>query len=160
MGPAAGGQAGLFDLLGQTARAGRTDPAPAGVLVVATASTLGDSYCSLAWGGKLAKAADPTVSAGVLHGDDALLDAGERALAAWARAVTRDPNATTAADIDELRAAGFDDQQIFAATVFIALRLAFSTVNDAVGAMPDQALADGLPPEVRGAVTWGRAVQS
>jgi alkylhydroperoxidase family enzyme len=150
---------GLFDLLGQTSRAAGLTPRQRGILVVATASTLGDSYCSLAWGGKLAAASDPTVSAGVLHGDDAPLDESERALATWARAITRDPNATTAADIDALRAAGLDDQQIFAATVFIALRLAFSTVNDALGALPDQALVDGLPPEVRAAVTWGRPVQ-
>ena len=35
-----------------------------------------------------------------------------------------------------LRDAGFDDAQIFAITVFVAARLAFSTVNDALGARP------------------------
>lgn len=79
-------------------------------------------------------------------------------MAAWARKVARDPNATTPADIQALRDAGLDDQQIFAITTFVALRLAFSTVNDALGAQPDAQLAQSLSPEVREAVTWGRPV--
>ena len=39
-----------------------------GILVTAAASALGDSYCSLAWGGKLGKASDAAVAAGVLDG--------------------------------------------------------------------------------------------
>ena len=58
-----------------------------------------------------------------------------------------------------LRDAGFDDAQIFAITVFVALRLAFSTVNDALGPRPDRALVDELPQPVSAAVTWGRAVE-
>jgi alkylhydroperoxidase family enzyme len=93
-----------------------------------------------------------------LSGDDVALDPSERALAAWARQVARDPNATTAADVQGLRDAGFDDGQVFAITLFVALRLAFSTVNDALGALPDRTLADGLPEQVRAAVTFGRPV--
>ena len=66
-------------------------------------------------------------------GADEGLSAAERALADWARRVTDDPNATTAADLDELRAAGYDDRQIVAITLFVGLRIAFSTVNDALG---------------------------
>ena len=79
-------------------------------------------------------------------------------MAAWARKVAKDPNSTTPADIEELRNSGLDDDQIFAITVFAALRLAFSTVNDALGAQPDAQLAESLPPEVRSAVTFGRPV--
>jgi hypothetical protein len=42
--------------------------------------------------------------------------------------------------------------------VLAAFRVAFSTVNDALGARPDRALADAAPPEVREAVSYGRAV--
>ena len=35
-----------------------------GILVTAAASALGDSYCSLAWGGKLGKASDAVLAAG------------------------------------------------------------------------------------------------
>jgi alkylhydroperoxidase family enzyme len=77
-------------------------------------------------------------------------------MAAWARKVVKDPNATTPADVEELRDSGLDDDQIFAVTVFVALRLAFSTVNDPL----DAQLAGSLPPEVRTAVTFGRPVAS
>jgi alkylhydroperoxidase family enzyme len=128
--------------------------------VTAAASALGDSYCSLAWGGKLSKAADPAIAAGTLNGTDAGLTHQEQAIAAWARKVVRDPNATTPADIAELRAAGLGDGQIFAITAFVALRLAFSTINDSLGAQPDAQLAESLPREVREAVTYGRPVAS
>jgi hypothetical protein len=129
-----------------------------GILVAATASALGDSYCSLAWGGKLGKASDPALAAGVLTGSDAGLTDQERAMAVWARKVARDPNATTPADIEALRDSGLDDGQIFAVTAFVALRLAFSTINDSLGAQPDAQLARSLPSEVREAVTYGRPV--
>ena len=69
-----------------------------------------------------------------------------------------DPNGTTPADVDELRAAGFDDAQVLGLTVFVALRLAFSTVNDALGARPDPEVAAAAPAEVREIVNYGRAV--
>jgi len=127
-----------------------------GILVTAAASALGDSYCSLAWGGKLSQACDAATAAGVLSGRDTGLTGQEKAMAAWARKVATDPNATTDADIAALRDAGLDDGQIFAITAFVALRLAFSTVNDALGAHPDSQLAASLAPEVREAVTYGR----
>jgi uncharacterized peroxidase-related enzyme len=128
-----------------------------GILVTAAASALGDSYCSLAWGGKLGQASDAAV-AGVLNGSDAGLTDQEKAMAASARKVARDPNATTPADIQALRDSGLDDGQIFAITAFVALRLAFSTINDSLGAQPDAQLAGSLPREVREAVTYGRPV--
>jgi alkylhydroperoxidase family enzyme len=129
-----------------------------GILVTAAASALGDSYCSLAWGGKLGKACDAAIAAGVLNGSDAGLADQEKAMTTWARKVARDPNATTPSDIQALRDSGLDDGQIFAITAFVALRLAFSTVNDSLGAQPDGQLAQSLPAEVREAVTYGRPV--
>ena len=94
----------------------------------------------------------------VLRGDDDWLDPAEQALARWARQITRDPNATAVDDVQALRDAGFDDAQIFAITTFVALRIAFSTVNDALGALPDRALGETVPSPVRDAVTFGRPV--
>jgi hypothetical protein len=54
--------------------------------------------------------------------------------------------------------AGLDDGQIFAITSFVAFRLAFSTINDSLGAQPDAQLARSVPQEVREAVTYGRPV--
>jgi len=129
------------------------------ILVCATAANLGDSYCALAWGAKLASEIDPTTAARVVQRKEAeKLTARERALAKWAGKVVLEPNATTAADIDLLRAAGLTDQEIFDVTVFVAFRLAFSTVNDALGAHPDRELAEAVPAEVREAVSYGRTV--
>lgn len=147
----------LFGLLGSASRGAGLTQRQRGILVAACASAMGDAYCSLAWGGKLATAADDDVAAAVLNGTDAGLDDSERALAQWARKVATAPNDTTPADLESLRAAGYDDTGILALTLFVALRGAFSTVNDALGARPDRALVDGLPPVVRDAVRWGRA---
>lgn len=127
------------------------------VIVCATAASLGDSYCALAWGKKLATASDASAAAAVLRDlDSEGLTARDRALSAWARKVARNPNATTPEDVEELRAAGFSEREIFEATAFVAFRLAFSTVNDALGVRPDWQLAAAAPPEVNRAVTFGR----
>jgi alkylhydroperoxidase family enzyme len=129
-----------------------------GVLVAATASTRADSYCSLAWGTRLADAAGADVAVAVLRGDDDALDPAERALARWARQVARDPNGTTPDDVRALREAGFDDGQILALTVYVAGRMAFSAVNGALGARPDAEYRTLAPEPVLSAVDYGRPV--
>ena len=147
---------GLFELFGAIARRGGLTMRERSILIAAGASTMGDAYCSLAWGGKLGDEAGPAVAVAVLRGTDEGLTDAERALAAWARRIVADPNSTTAADVAALRAEGFDDARIFAVTTFVALRQAFSTVNDALGAVPDEELRSGAPAEVSEVVTWGR----
>ncbi|MGC4896708.1 carboxymuconolactone decarboxylase family protein [Micromonospora sp. DT31] len=129
------------------------------VLVAATAAAREDSYCALAWGSRLAELSDEATAARVLRGVDPGLSERETALAGWARQVVRDPNATTEGDARRLRDAGLSDQEIFEATTLVAFRLAFSTVNDALGARPDPPLAQRAPGLVREAVTFGRPVQ-
>ena len=146
--------------MGQATQAGSLSLRQRAVLVTATASTLGDSYCSLAWGKRLAAETEPEVAGAVIRGTDEGLDASERALAQWARSVATDPNATEAKDVQRLRDAGFDEAQIFAMTTFVALRLAFSTINDALGARPDSQLAASTPAPVLSAVTFGRPLGS
>ena len=147
---------GLSDLMGQATQAGSLTLRQRAVLVTAAASTLGDSYCSLAWGKKLAAELGSEVAAAVIRGADDGLDAQERALAHWARAVATDPNAIESRDVQGLRDAGFDEAQIFAITAFVALRLAFSTINDTLGAGPDSELSVSTPASVLSAVTFGR----
>jgi len=149
----------LFALMGRAKSIASLSMRERGILVTATASTMGDSYCSLAWGKKLADAAGPDLAASVLTGTDGALTPAEQALATWARRVASDPNATTESALDGLRDAGYDDPQILAITLFISLRMAFSTVNDALGARPDRELHDAVPPQVRAAVTWGRPAE-
>lgn len=135
-------------------------PREQAVLTCAMASTLGDSYCSLAWGTMLAGASDPCIAAAVLSASGSTaLTPREEALAAWARKVVDNPNGTTAQDLDGLRAADCSEKDIFEATIFVAFRLAFSTINDALGVKPDRQIAEGAPPEVRNAVSYGRPTE-
>jgi uncharacterized peroxidase-related enzyme len=128
------------------------------VLVTSTASAVGDSYCSLAWGTRLARLSGDGTAAEVIRGlaEPSGLSEREVALAEWARQLVRDPNATGEADVERLRALGLGDREIFEVTAFVALRLAFSTVNDALGARPDSRLVAEAPEAVRQAVGFGR----
>lgn len=131
------------------------------VVVASTVSARSDSYCSFAWGTRLAELTSEQTAADVLAGASSDgLSVRERLLADWARAVVHDPNATTAADVDRLREAGLSDAEIFEATVLVAFRLAFSTVNDALGAQPDAQLAREAPAAVRASVGYGRPPSS
>jgi len=150
---------GLFNLARQANSGDRLSVRQRVILVAACASAFGDSYCALVWGSKLAEASDADTAAGVLRGVDHSLSTDEQAMAAWARKVARDPNGTTAADVQALRDAGFSDSQIFTITVFVALRLAFATVNDALGLRPDAALRSAVPPVVLDAVKLGRPIE-
>jgi uncharacterized peroxidase-related enzyme len=132
-------------------------PREVAVIVAATAAARGDAYCALAWGNRLAELSDEATAANVLRGRNAGLSGREAALAAWSGQVVRDPNATTGADVSHLRQAGLSEQEIFEATTLIAFRMAFSTINDALGARPDPQLADKAPRLVRDAVTYGRS---
>lgn len=129
------------------------------ILVSATAAALGDSYCALAWGTTLAKESEPLVAAAVLKGQHtASMTERDRRLAHWARKVARDPNAIASAEVDALRQAGLGDREIVEATMFVAFRVAFSAVNDALGASPDWELLRAAPKQVAEAVTFGRSV--
>jgi uncharacterized peroxidase-related enzyme len=151
---------GLFELMAKVTSARPFTMRERGILVTASASARGDSYCSLAWGTKLAEQAGAPVAAGILRGEDDEVSAAEQAMAAWARRIARDPNSTGADDVQELRQAGFSDTDIFAMTVYVAFRIAFATVNDALGARPDAQYATLAPAAVRDAVTFGRPIDA
>lgn len=146
------------DMLRSATAAGKLSFRERGILVLACAATRGDSYCAVAWGTKLAEAkdADADTAAAVLRGDDHGLTPAEQAMARWARQVARDPNGTSEADVQALRDAGFSDTRIFAITLFVASRVAFATVNDALGALPDAGFRTIAPAAVLDAVTYGR----
>lgn len=146
----------LFELIIGSGRSAGLSVADRGVATILATAEVGDTYCPLAWGQKLATATSPELAASVLSRSDHLLDARGKALAAWALKVASDPQRTNATDLDELRLAGFDDAQILNLTMFIALRIAFSTVNGALGARPEPAYLDYVDPDVRR--SWERAV--
>jgi uncharacterized peroxidase-related enzyme len=152
--------AGLFELMHLVTSARPFTDRERGILITACASSLGDSYCALAWGTKLAGLAGPELVGSILRGEDNGLTGPERAMAAWARRVAHDPNGTSPADVAELRQAGFSESDIFAMTVFVALRVAFSTVNEALGARPDGEYRSVAPAAVLSAVTYGRPIDT
>jgi uncharacterized peroxidase-related enzyme len=151
-------KAALFDVLRQANSAERLSVRQRVILVSVVASTFGDSYCSLVWGNKLAETIGAQAAAGVLRGTDEGLSDSERVMAGWARQIARNPNATSAAGVQALRDAGFTDAQVFTITVFVAMRLAFATINDALGVRPDAALRDKVAGPVLDAVTVGRPI--
>ena len=129
------------------------------VLNATTASRLGDGYCSIAWGTRLAKLTDDTTAGALLRRDATpALSVRERALLTWASSVVANPNGTKREDVEALRAAGLSEREIVEATLFVSFRLAFSTTNAALGARPDRELADAAPAAVLASVTYGRAV--
>ena len=130
------------------------------VIVTATANARADSYCALAWGRRLTAEIGEDAAEQLLRGSTGGLAARHVALARWAHRVAVEPNTTTPDDVAGLRSVGFDDLQIFEATVLVAMRLAFSTVNDALGAEPDAQLAAAAPAAVRAAVSFGRPAAS
>lgn len=151
---------GLFELMREIIAENRLTFRQRGILVAACASSFGDSYCALAWGSKLAAVTDAPTAAGVLRGKDDSLTSSEQAMASWARKVARTPNHTTATDVQALRDAGYSDPQIFAITTFVALRIALSTVNDALGIGPDATFRSTTPEAVLDAVTFGRPIDN
>ena len=58
--------------------------------------------------------------------------------------------------MQRLRDNGLTDREIFEATTFIAFRLAFSTVDNALGAEPDKQHVEAASEAVREAVSFGR----
>jgi len=134
-------------------------PRERAVIVCATVSGLGDSYCSLAWGRKLASLSDAKLPAELIKtGNANALSSRERALAAWSRRVVASSSATTREEVQALRAAGLTEREIVEATTLVAFRVAFAMVNGALGAQPDGALGELVPAEVREAVTFGRPI--
>ncbi len=149
---------GLFDLQTQAHQAASLSVRQRGVLIAAMASTLGDSYCSLAWGERLARRTTPDLAAGLIGGDDSGWTEDEQALAVWARKIVRDPNGTSAECLEPLRRVGYTDAKIVAITAFVALRMAWSTMNDALGLHPDPQFGASVPPALLEAVSYGRAI--
>ena len=147
----------LMRLFEATANAAGLTSRDKAMIVISQAAAVRDSYCADAWGKRLTDWSDPQTAIAALNADDEPFSERERALAAWARTVARSPGSSTPQDIQRLRDAGFEEPQIVALTIYAALRTAFSSVNGALGASPDVALAHALDPAVLSVITWGRA---
>lgn len=149
--------AGVFDLMDDAASVGGLTFRDKGILTTAMTRVLGDSYCAFAWGNRLVAATDVGTAVELaVGGSPSSLSLRDLEMAAWAGKLAADPNSTTQSDVDRLREVGFTDEAILAMTVYVSLRIAFSTVNDAVGAPPDAELISKVPPELNAAIDFGR----
>lgn len=122
------------------------------------AHELGHSACALAHGRALRELfADEEIVAIAAGQVEALLPAAEQAMLRYARRVARDAAAVTASDIDELRALGFADAEIFDIAAVAAARAFFTKLLDAMGVLADAPFAE-LPEVLRDALAVGRPI--
>jgi alkylhydroperoxidase family enzyme len=117
---------------------------------VAAAGELRSSYCSLAHGKVLYD------RFGFKPGDP--VSDEERAVQELARKVAADATAVTQADIDELRAFGLSEDEVFDVVLAAAARSFFSKMLDGLGVAPDAEFRE-LPDDVREPLTVGRAIE-
>ena len=87
------------------------------------------------------------------------LDAADRAIMAFAEQVVTDATTITQADVDELRAHGLSDGEIFDVVLAATIRCFFSKTLDALGVQPDAEFA-GLDPAFLEALTVGRPIET
>lgn len=126
---------------------------------LAAARVLRSSYCSLAHGAVLAtKVFDANGVTAIMEDPaHAPLEAGERALMAFAEKVSLSADQVTQGDVDGLRAHGYTDTVIFDVAATAAARCFFSKLLDAMGVQPDAKFA-AMEPKLQKALTVGRPV--
>lgn len=147
----------LMGLFASTAEAAGLTPRDKAVIAISQAAAVRNSSCAISSTKRRTDWAAPKAAIAALTADGEPLSEREQALAAWARTVARFPSNSTPQDVQRLRNAGFKEPQIVALTVYAGLRTAVSSINSALGARPDMALAETLDPAVRAVITWGRA---
>jgi uncharacterized peroxidase-related enzyme len=126
---------------------------------VAAAAVLRSSYCTLAHGRVLAEqflAAEGVIQ---LLADRAAapLDATERAVVAFAEKVALHADQMSQDDVDELRALGLTDEEVFDVILAAAARCFFAKALDAAGTAPDAAFRQ-LEPDLVEVLTVGRPI--
>lgn len=131
------------------------------LVTLAAAKELKSSYCMLAHGSVLLREGFTNDGlAAVADGTEkAPIDPAERAIMAFAAKVVRDATSVTQQDVDGLKTHGLADAEIFDITATAAVRCFFSKMLDALGAAPDHVYAERLDPDLRKALTIGRAIE-
>ncbi len=126
---------------------------------IGAATRLRSSYCSLAHGKILAeKFFDPVDVRSIVEGPaDAELDGADALVVEFAAKVAGDATQVTVDDIEQLRAAGLSDRDIFDVVLAAAARSFYSKVLDATGTLADSLYGD-MDPALREALTVGRAI--
>ena len=126
---------------------------------LAAARALRSSYCSLAHGRVLAdKVFDPPTVRSIAAGDGSgVLEPAEVAMMAFVEKLVRHADRMTEADVAQLRALGYRDEEIFDIAATAAARCFYSKLLDALGVQADSYFND-LDPALRETLTVGRPV--
>lgn len=125
---------------------------------LAAARRLRSSYCALAHGTILAEQhLSPAELDAIVDDRTDAFDDVDAAVMRLADRVAADATQVTQADIDELRALGLDDAEIFDVVATAALRCFFSKTLDGLGVLADARYAE-LEPRLRDALTVGRPI--
>jgi len=126
----------------------------------AAAHELKNTACTLEHGKQLARFIGLEAVVALGRGDhSASLDEVEIAIAAYARKVADDASVVTAQDIENLKAHGLSDAEIFDIAAAAAGRAFFTKLLDALGVEADMA-AGKLDDEFKIPLTVGRAIST
>jgi uncharacterized peroxidase-related enzyme len=130
------------------------------LVTFAAAVDLRNSACALVHGRALREFFDDTqildIARGRYHG---ILSDAEQAMVAFARQTVNDAPGTTREQVAQLRSHGYSDAEIFDVAAVAAGRAFFAKLLDALGVLPDAALAEIEAP-LRNALTVGRPIES
>lgn len=130
------------------------------LVTFAAARELHSSYCTLAHGRVLQErflSADEMRA--LAAGDRGAFSEAENAMMDLARKVVRDASSVTAEDVERLRRAGLDDEEIFDVVAAAAARCFFAKLPDALGARPDATFLE-MDEDLRGRLTVGRPIDT
>lgn len=135
------------------------DPRRYEVATTAAALRLRSSYCALAHGRVLSEThMSPDAVRALAAGEESPeLTEVDHAVARFAGKVAAGAADLRPADLDELRALGFADDEVLDVVLAAAARCFFSSVLEAVGAEPDAAYR-ALDAPMRDALTVGRPI--
>ncbi len=129
------------------------------LVTIAAARTLRSSYCMLAHGSVLLKDQLDTDQLRSIAEDPASsgLDDTEKAIMRFAAKVVRDAQSVAREDVEELKAHGLSDAEVFDVVAAAAVRCFFSKTLDALGTSPD-ARFRAMPGSLRDVLVTGRPI--
>lgn len=128
------------------------------LVTFAAAHELRNSACSLAHGNLLREFFDVAQICSIAEGRcEGILSQAERAMLAFARQVAKDASTITAEQVEELKAHGYSDAEIFDMAAVAAGRAFFTKLLDAMGVTPDAPFRT-LPEALRRTLTVGRPI--
>lgn len=128
------------------------------LVTFAAAHELRNSACTMAHGSRLRDfLRDEQIATLANGGFVEAITPLERAAMRFARQIARDAAAVTASQVDDLRALGLSDAEIFDIAAVAAGRAFFAKLLDALGVMPDSPFL-ALDQALREPLTVGRAI--